>query len=378
MRSTIKRATALLLVAVFALAAFSSCTIEKGYAGAPVGMRPCNEGETGLIMYVPSNWNVDNSGSIPTAYFSHTENSMITLVTVPKNNWQGDNSEKTIPEYWQEQKVKFGSMKEFTIIKPSEEATDELYFTDIIFGDRQLFQYRYSFKLSQGQRDLKYMFAQAFVQNPNTGDLYIITYSALDSYFESHLDDLDDVYANLKLVTEPEPMEGAVPKPEYVQTEGTPEGYSALTGEHVDYILFVPSTWTPLLNTGITAASSADDPSVSCNVTAFNLENNSTDLDAYYSALETTVTDTFGTISYPNAENKYTDASIAIKGTEAKLNARKYVYSVTFNGVTYTYEQYIMIFQGYVYQLTFCCKSDAYEANKTIFDGIAENFRFKI
>ena len=384
MKSVIKRTVAVLMLLVITASMLASCTVEKAYPGAPDGMRPCNIGEQGVIMYVPANWSVDTSTKIPTAFFSNTEQSMITLVTVPNAEWKAGDANKTIPQYWSEQKVKFDAMTEleFNVIKPSTEATDDLYFTDVIAENKQIFEYRYSFKLSSQGADLKYCFSQAFVENPVTADLYIITYSALDTYFDTHLEDISKIYENLKFVTETEPMADSTPDSSFVSVPDTPEGYSAITGEHVDYILFVPADWTPLLNTGITAASAPNAPSVTCSVTGFNLENNDrvidpSDFDNYFSALEATIVDTFGNISFDDVNAKYIPTTIGVTGTDATLDARKYVYRVAVNGVEYTYDQYIVIFQGYVYQITFCCKTVDYAAYSPVFDGIATSFKIK-
>ena len=382
MRSVIKRTVAVLLLLVTVITVFASCTVEKAYPGAPKGMRPCNDGAEGVIMYVPANWSVDDSTRIPTAFFSNTEQSMVTLVTVPEAEWKGGTPDKTIPQYWNEQRVKFETMKEFNVQKPSEDAADELYFTDVIAENKQIFEYRYSFKLSSQGSDVKYCFSQAFVENPNTKALHIITYSAIDTYFDTHIEDVSNIFKNLKFVTEPEPFKDSVPDASFITVENTPEGYSAVTGEHIDYILFVPSDWTPLLNTGITAASAPNNPSVSCSVTGFNLENNDrvidpSDFDSYFAALEKTIVDTFGNISFDDVNAKYTPTKIGVTGTEATLDARKYVYRVAVNGTEYTYDQYIVVFQGYVYQITFCCKTADYPSYSSIFNEIASNFKFK-
>ena len=70
-------------------------------------------------------------------------------------------------------------------------------------------------------------------------------------------------------------------------------------------------------------------------------------------------------------------ATLGVLNSSAVLDARKYSYTITFDGVEYAYTQYISIFQGYVYQLTFCCKSADLPSYCAVFDGIASNFRFK-
>lgn len=382
MKIIIKKAAAVILLLALTVSVLASCTVERSFPGAPKGMRPCNDGSQGVIVYVPANWGVDTSTGIPTAYFTKTESTMLTLVTVPAAEWQGGKADKTVPQYWEEQKVKFASMKDFSVIRASEEAKDDLYFTDVIAENRQLFEYRYTFKMPQQTSELTYKFAQAFFVDPASNALHIVTYSSLEPYFDSHLEELSEIYKNLKFVSAPEQMQDTVPPAQFVQIENTPEGYSALTGEHIDYVLFVPSDWIPLLNTGITAASAPSAPSVTCNVTAFNLENNdnvidAADFDSYFAAFEKTLTDSVGAPVFADPEVKYSAATLGVLNSSAVLDARRYSYTITFDGVEYAYTQYISIFQGYVYQLTFCCKSADLPTYSAVFDGIASNFKFK-
>lgn len=386
MKVFFKRLLALALICVLAVSVLASCTVTKKYPGAPDGMRPVNDGSNGVIMYIPSNWSVDNSSGVPTAYFSFVDDTTVSLITVPAAELEG----KTIQQYFEEYKTKFEAMnKEFTIIPYS----SELEYTPIenpsLYGDIML-EYRYTLKISDSKT---YGFAQTFFKTSENSDLYVITYSSPTSKFETHYSDVVKTYTTIKVVTEVEPLpeDDELPKPIFTTVEGTPEGYSAIAGEHIDYVLFVPSDWVPLVNTGITAASKGDNSTVSCSVTAFAFQNNdyyidAGDYDSFFAAHEQSIKDTFGNISFADADKKYEKVDFAgytktVKDAnendvENPTAPRKYVYSIEVNGISYTYEQYVTLRNAEVVLLTFSCKSVDYEASKPIFDGIAQKFKF--
>lgn len=349
------------------LLSLAACTVEKGYEGAPKGMRPCNEGENGVIMYVPSYWNVDTSTGIPTAFYSDKDRTMISLVTVSASELAG----QSVPQYWEAHKTAFAAtVKDFALDKASEDASD--YTTRLIAKDTcTLYEYKYSFKITglNGGEAL-YRFNQAFFIHPTSGELFIVTYSAPDSVYKKHLEDLTLVYDNLRLVTETIPMVDKTEKPEFVTVEGTPDGYGAITHDHVDYILFVPTSWTPLINTGMAAARDSANPSTTCNVTVFSLEGGE-NYDTFFEGYEKDLAASLGAPTFSNPENKYSLKSLG--GYEA----RNYVYSLTSNGVSYTYDQYILINGGYITMLTLCCEAEDYTANLDTFNGIASSFKFK-
>ncbi len=381
MKKILIRTAAFLLVCISVLTMLASCTVEKAYPGAPDGMRPCNDGSNGVVMYVPANWSVDTSTGIPTAYFSYNDSTMINMVTVPRATL-GD---KKIPDYFNEYKTAFeSSVHEFSFTKYSD-TSDFAYYENISTGIN-LYEYRYSFKVPDSQNSfITYCFAQAYFTISETSDLYIITYSTTDDKFDIHLADLTMVYQNLEIVSAPIDMgEDSPQKPEFSNDSSVP-GYSAITAEYIDYVLYVPSDWTPVLNTGMTAASKSTDKTVTANVTAFNPHNNDNvldeqDYDSYFAAAEKLILDTFKNITFDDPNQKYVSVpSFADEADRKNAPApRKYTYRVSCGGIEYTYEQYIVLYDGYFYVLTMSCKTAVYAENKAVFDGIAQNFKFKL
>ena len=370
MKKLFIRAISFTLVTVMLTLAFTSCSVSKGYEGAPSGMRPCNEGEHGAIMYVPDYWEVETSTGVPTAFYPDTnDKSSITLTRVPKSEL----GEMNVVQYWDKYQAEFeASVRDFTLTttEGSEGAVIK-YETMTVAGSSTLYVYKYSFKITgYSGNDIVYCFDQAFVKHPESGDLFIITYSSTKAYYKKHLDDLSKVYANFKFVTEKIPMEDKVEAPSFVKYDGTPEGYGAITSDAISYVLFVPTSWEPTVNTGMTSANSKDDPRVSCSVTTFNLQSVSS-YENYLKSLEKDLTDTFGEVTFPDSENKLTPIVVA------KHEFRKCTYSVNAYGVPYTYEQYINIDGGVITMLTLACPSEIYPQNTAVFGGIVSNFIYK-
>lgn len=360
MKKNTKRYISVILLIVTVFSALVSCTVQPGYEGAPENMRPINEGDEGAILYVPINWSVETSTGVPTAYYSSRDRSMITLVTVDAS----DVGDMDPQQYWESYRTVFtAELKDFAISKESEEAKD---YTTRLIAEQPSYIYDFTANIT----NISYKFRQAVLKHPESGDIYIITYTASAEVFDSHLDDLTKVYDNFRLVTESIPMadktELLLPSTEGIEV---PEGYTLISNDYVDYYLFVPSDWTPIVNTGMTAASAPGNGSVSVNAIAF--ETTIVSLDEYWTEYETNLYATFSQISFPDPESKFTD--IKLDG----YDGRCYTYSITHNSVTNTFSQYITIIGGYVYMLTFCAESAEFGNNTSVFNDIFSNFRFK-
>ena len=379
MKKYIIRFVSLLLLACGAITLFSACTIQPGYEGAPKGMRPINEGEEGAILYVPMGWSVETSTGVPTAYYSSNDRSMITLVRVSAQ----EAGEVNAQQYWESYREVFAAeLKDFAIVKASEDAKD---YTTRLIAEQPTYIYDFTAKIT----NLSYKFRQAVLKHPETGDIYLITYSALTDLFDSHLDALDDAYDNFRFVNEKIPMKDTtgIITPD---TNGIdiPDGYKLISNDFVDYYFFVPSDWTPTVTTGMTAAS-APGGNITVNVMAFEFTMKSTDesddkstdnsldsllnksLNDYWKKYEADLISTFGAVTFADPENKFTEADF--DGYKGRL----YTYSITHNSKTNKYSQYITINGGYIYLVTFSADVSVFDSNTQVFDAIFDNFRFK-
>ena len=378
MKKIFTRVIALTLVALTLLFLMTSCSVSKGYKGAPPNMRPCNEGDEGfgMIMYVPDYWEVETSTGIPTAtYPDSNDKATITLTRVPAAEYGGD-----FDAYWNKYLELFKtSVQEFNLltVKQPEEGEpapeDPIPEPELFYINETSFIriHKYEFKITFQNNKVDYCVDQAFIVHPTSGDLLMITYTNQKPAYKKHLTDLKNVYKNIKFVTEPIRMEDKVEKPVFSTVKDTPEGFSAITREELNYVLFVPSTWTPTINTGTSAACDlTEGSSAYCVISELTLAANNT-YEGYISLLERDLKETFGNVTFADPEKKIEPIVVG------KREFRKCVYTVNAYGTEYTYEHYIRIDGGTIFLITLSCESNEYEQHKDTFSAIVSNFKYK-
>lgn len=339
---------------------FASCSVQKAYAGAPEGMRPINDGAIGATLYVPSSWCVDTSLDIPMGYVSSKDRTMVTLVYISAD----EVGEASVPEYWLSYKERFvASMKDFELIKDSEDAKD--YTTRLIAGKDA-----YEFEFTANVTELAYHFRQALLR-ADDGGIYIITYSAFEDNYETHLDVLlEDIYGNFAFTNEIIPVEDDnTLKPGIDEEVSVPEGMQLISNNAVDYLMFVPENWKISVNTGISAAYASETDKASVSTVAFNTDN--ADIDSFWASYEADITSTLGAPVYIDEANKFEECKLD------GYDARTYAFLLTSGDVQYRYSETVLIRNGYVYIITCCAEASAFEAHSSEFARVLSEFRFK-
>jgi hypothetical protein len=284
---------------------------------------------------------------------------MITLVTVPAEKIPSGEITKYFDSYREDFQK---NIKDFKIIKASDDAKD--YQTRMIAG-ASAYVYEFSGKIT----NIDYNFRQAYLLHPETKDLFIITCRAVPEAYNSLGKTITEVYDNFTFVTEPIKMEDKT-EINLPGTEGVevPSGFTLISNEFVDYYFFVPSDWTPTVNTGMSAAVSNKSSRTGASVVAFNTHYLS--LDDYWTGYEEELKATFGEITYLS-DTKYSASKVG------GLDARAYSYKITQNGTEYVYTQNVLIYNGYVYIITFSCENGSFDSFSLDFNGILQNFKFK-
>ena len=158
-------------------------------------------------------------------------------------------------------------------------------------------------------------------------------------------------------------------------SDGTPSGMKLASDIEInDYYLYVPTSWTVDMSTGITSAyvSSVDKSNVSVThgVPAENsLEEFWTNNKAHY-------------------ESVFEEFTVLEEGTPAKLgeyDAARYNYTAKYEGVEYQFLQYMTIRGAYVYIFTYTAENEEnpalkkipYEKNLDEVLTIISEFKFK-
>lgn len=339
--------------------AFASCSVQKAYAGAPEGMRPINDGAIGAKLFVPSSWCVDTSLDVPMGYVSAKDRTMVTLVYISAD----EVGEVSVPEYWLSYKDRFAaSMKDFELVKDSEDAKD--YTTRLIAGKDA-----YEFEFTANVTELTYHFRQALLR-ADDGGIYIITYSAFEDNYNTHLDVLlEDIYGNFVFTNEIIPVDDDnTLKPGIDGEVDIPDGMQLISNDAVDYLMFVPESWNVSVNTGISAAYASETDKASVSTVAFNTDN--TDIESFWSSYEADITSTLGAPIYIS-ESKYEDRKLD------GYDARTYAFLLASGEGRYRYSETVLIRNGYVYIITCCAEEGTFEAHSSEFSRVLSEFKFK-
>lgn len=179
-----------------------------------------------------------------------------------------------------------------------------------------------------------------------------------------------------------------------------PAGMKLASSDAVDYILYVPDSWTVDISTGVLSAFVSGVDRSNITMIAFNLEGDDTYLtpQQYWDKQEPQLIATFPDLTYidPTAEPEDTAASDTAAEVEtapaendharnnnpvtavvAETNAAKYYYTATVTGTTYEYMQVVWIRGGIAYMLTYTAIPDNFQSHLEDVDRILEHISYQ-
>ena len=182
-----KKITALILAAVMCIA-LCACG-ESAAADAPDGMKKVEVDTKNYTIYVPQSWTVDMSTGTVSAYASATDRSNVsfTAFTVTDRT-------TTLDSFWESYaddfKSTFGDTMKYIDEKGEESAEPVAAKTTL--GGIAANKYVYTARVT-GEI---YKFMQ--VTCLAAGSIYILTYTAVDSAFDAHVDDVNRIISEFK------------------------------------------------------------------------------------------------------------------------------------------------------------------------------------
>ncbi len=170
-----KKIISLLLLLTFALTLFSCKKDEE----IPKDMQLVSTDNVAYRFYVPKTWTINTTDNpVPSAYFSMTDGSNVSVTTVPVNEIN------TLAGYWEYCNDKYeAELTDYKLIGEVE---------TLLVDDRNAAKYVYRFS-SDG---VHYMVMQTFVGNE--GSIYAINYvSPIDNY-DLHVDTVNTIISVFK------------------------------------------------------------------------------------------------------------------------------------------------------------------------------------
>ncbi len=168
-----KKVLSIILILCMALS-FVACGNKDE---TPSGMKNVAGKNDAYFLYVPQSWVTNNNGVVG-AYYSTLDRSNISITAYSGEKYASSE------EYWNEFKSTVDTIAtEFEVIKENEAKT---------IGGKNAVQYTYKMKVGE----VKYQIQQTLVAYSNI--MYVITYTAEETNFALHTDDVQLVIDEFK------------------------------------------------------------------------------------------------------------------------------------------------------------------------------------
>lgn len=174
MKKTIALVLLLTLVAGILL---TSC--GKNEPSAPSGMKTASGEGCDFYLFVPESWTVDFSTAAAGAYYSKNDPSSVSVTA-----WVLEHTDDTIDMWWDMNKGEIASVfNDFALVSEENTTVDGLYAK------------KYIYTASLGE--FKYKFMQ--VATIKNATVYLLTYTATESTFDSHSEDVGKITEAFKI-----------------------------------------------------------------------------------------------------------------------------------------------------------------------------------
>ena len=147
--------------------------------------------------------------------------------------------------------------------------------------------------------------------------------------------------------------------------ESIPDGMKIAENEYVTYTLYIPENWVSDISNGFTSAYANDKSNISVSVFTWGSKYKS--LEEYCNNYFESLKSTYKEISEPE---KYADNQFF-----GEMNAIKYVYTITLNGVVYKYMQTFSYNAAQLYIFTYTATEENYDKHTDEVKSIMENFK---
>ncbi len=355
----LKRTVKFLAVALVALTlifSFASCK----QSDAPEGYQlvVC-EGDK-FRLYVPTQaWMPNTTGGVTSAFFSQSENTSVSVCVAD------DAGEMTAEEYANYCNEKFASeLDGYSLIGTERCVLGGVAAIKSVFVASNLFQ---TADGAWEKTTYKYMQVTARYD----GDMYILTYTAPEEYYESHLEDVEGNDKGAGIIpyfTFSSPYSSGEEK-KYSDKVEVPEGMKLISTDERAYRFFVPTEWQINKRTDMSAAyySESDRSNVSVQLYICGTGDAVQSIDTYFERCESSYKEIFAQYALISSED------ITMSG----ISAKKYVMTVTSGGIEYKMLQAVVKKGDAIYCLTYTATAENYDAHVSDVEKMIEVFEIR-
>ena len=354
-RMILRIITALLLIG--ALLSVVSCTAKEETL-IPEGMQSATAYGATYRLYVPTTWSLKILPGISGAYYNVAEQSAVSVT-----EYAIDEALATELSTLGENTSRIGYYFEKTLltqIKVMSTGEVHLYEEDCIattLGGANARQYHASATVASKVTHFLHIIAE------KDNKFYVFSFTATEDLYTYCMDDVKKMIENFAFGKEYTPTDAIKTFP---TDANAPAGMQIASGEEVEYLFYVPSTWSPNKTNNIYAATAPDGSFVS--VVSYLPSSEGISVKSYFEKSEEMMKTTSG--------NRYTRISEA-ETTLGGGKALQYEYEYTVGGVTYRYLQVIVGYKSMIYNLTYTALPQNFEANRADVEAIISAFTFR-
>lgn len=356
MKKTVKLISALLLCLIF-ISTFASCS----QSDVPDGYRlVALEGDC-FRLYVPTQWVVNTSSGVTSAYYSAVDNASVSVQKVD------DAGDATLSEYWTVCDERYKN--ELADYK-AEDKTEK-----IVLGGKAAEKHVFTASVTVYSETEKknitstYKFMQVFAINE--GEMYVFTFSAPEETYGTLLETVEGnaqdegMIPYFKFAEAYKPEDG---EKEFSDKETAPEGMKLASTDERPYRFFVPKDWKINNRTDATAAYASDSDRSNVSVQMYMSADNTETVEKYWERLCTSYEGMFSEFDVVS------DEKIKMSG----IDAHKYTYTVTSGGQSYKMVQAIVRKGEMFYCVTFTAASDeSFDKHISDVDKMIASFKLR-
>lgn len=355
-KQTLVRALAVLLLITALLSAVSCSAKEETLV--PEGMQSATAYGATYRLYVPTTWSLKILPGISGAYYNVIQQSAVSVAEYPI-----DEALASELASLDENTSRIGYYFEKTLLTQTKlMATGDvhLYDEDCIattLGGANARQYHASATVAGEVTHFLHIIAE------KDNKFYVFSFTATEDLYTRCMDDVKKMLEHFGFGKEYTPTDAIKNFP---TDANAPQGMQIASGDEVEYLFYVPASWSPNKTSNVYAATAPDGSFVS--VVSYLPSSDGISVEGYFEKSEEMMKTTSGT-QYERISEKET--------TLGGGKALQYEYEYTIGGVTYRYLQIIIGYKSMIYNLTYTALPQNFEANRADVEAIIAAFTFR-
>ena len=332
-----KKITAIILILIICLS-MASCSGESGTA--PDGMHKASLDNEPFELYVPKSWTVNTASGISGAYYSP-----IDKITVSARYHALEDPEQSLEDY-----VSFCILSYANTLDSYETVKNE----STLFAEKDSASLRFTFL--DGEVEFTGLQLITLIK----GNAILLTFFCPTEQYDANAEQFDEIKKEF-VITKFEEDKG-----DYVTDKKTPDGMKIASGKKLEYRLYVPTSWICHSESGMSEAYYPESGRPNVTVTSYSPDEDMT-AEEYFEICEEEYKKNLSEYTFIGSEERKIDECDAIS----------FIYTASYDGVTYKLMQTVFARQGLVYSFTYTATESGFDSHLEDVETMMDAFIFR-